>query len=537
MKNHPRPRLFGIIFVSRTAVKATSHIEKPNRAKRIFSGSLWGILAKILDALAKFVTIPLLVGFYGKGDYGLIALAFSLNAYLRLMDLGFNIGAVRFFSMWTERGQWEKIGEVSRSSIVFYGSIGLVNAVIFLVMSAFGPQLFNLTAAQVPLYQQIMYILSVSTILNWLSSVAIQLLSAKDELGYVNRVTVISSLLNFLVAFVAVQLEWPLITYFFWYTVSTLVPIPFYVARLRVFPISRMSLLAPRWHGKAFKEILTYSLAIFVMGLFQLTANNFRPLLLGKFAEGMEVLTDYRVIQTIAMLIVAFGGVFMQVLLPSTSKAYAEGNQERIERMVFEATKYISVFLGFVVFALILNANNILALYMGEGYSGLSLWLSLWLLTVLLSMHNTPVSSLVLSTGKTRFLVYSSAIACLVSLPITAIFAKTLQVGAAVVGYLVYMVLQISFFYVYYIPKVLRLDGGRLFFRAFLPSTVGGVLAWLISGYAVQWFPLASGYGTIIANTAIFAGIYGLYVLAFVVRPADIRYLKQTLMGKGKVDA
>src|SRR5690606_21522941 len=117
-----------------------------------------------------------------------------------------------------------------------------------------------------------------------------------------------------------------------------LMPIPLYVWRLRVFPVSRLSLVAPGWNGAAFREILTYSLAIFAMGLFQLTANNLRPLLLGKFAGGVEVLTDYRVIQTIAMLIVAFGGVFMQVLLPSTSKAYAAGDHRRIERMVFKAT-------------------------------------------------------------------------------------------------------------------------------------------------------------------------------------------------------
>ncbi|MGK6353114.1 lipopolysaccharide biosynthesis protein [Parapedobacter sp. DT-150] len=516
---------------------ASSRETSSRHAKRVFSGSLWGILAKILDALAKFVTIPLLVGFYGKADYGLIALAFSLNAYLRLMDLGFNVGAVRYFSMWTAAGEWEKIGKVSRSSIVFYGAIGIANAVLFLIMSAYGEQLFNLTDTQVPLYRQIMYILSFSTVVNWLSSVAVQLLSAKDELGYVNRITVISSVLNFAVALLAIQLEWTLITYFIWYTLSTLAPIPFYVARLGVFPMSRSTLLAPRWHGSAFREILTYSLAIFVMGLFQLTANNLRPLLLGKFADGTAVLTDYRIIQTIAMLIVAFGGVFMQVLLPSAAKAYAEGNQERIERMVFEATKYISIFLGFMVFVLILNADDILLLYMGKAYAHLSLWLSLWLLTVLLSMHNTPVASLVLSTGKTRFLVYSSAIACIVSLPITVIFADTLQVGAAVVGYLVYMVLQIGFFYVYYIPRVLKLNGFRLFTRAFLPATAGGALALLVGRYIVRLLPISGGYGTVIASTVIFTVVYGLYLFAFVIKAADIRYLKQTLMGKGKGNA
>ena len=506
-------------------------------SKRVFSGSAWGVLAKILDALAKFVTIPLLVGFYGKADYGLIALAFSLNTYLRLMDLGFNVGAVRFFSMWAADRKWEKIAGVSRSSIVFYGVIGLINAVIFLVMSAYGQQLFNLTEAQLPLYRQMMVVLAFSTVLNWLSGVAIQLLSAMDELGFINRVTAFSSVLNFAVALVAIQWQWDLITYFIGYTLATLMPIPFYIWRLKVFPVPRRSLLAPRWDGAAFREILMYSLAIFVMGLFQLTANNLRPLLLGKFADGVEVLTDYRVIQTIAMLIVAFGGVFMQVLLPSTSKAYAAGNHQRIERMVFKATKYISIFLSFMVFVLMLNANEILLLYMGSDYSSLSLWLSLWLLTVLLSMHNTPVASLVLSTGKTRALVYSSAVACIVSLPITIIFAPTLQVGAAVVGYLVYMVLQIGFFYVYYIPKVLRLDGGRLFGRAFLPAAIGGMIALAGSRYLSGWLPLTGGYGTVMANTVIFGVIYLTYLLLFVLKPAAIRELKETLIGKGNKDA
>src|SRR5690606_41668064 len=90
-------------------------MSNPSPVKRIFSGSAWGIMAKILDAAAKFVTIPLLVGYYGKVDYGLIALAFSLNAYLRLMDLGMNVVSVRFFSMWVAKGVWVRFQKVSRS--------------------------------------------------------------------------------------------------------------------------------------------------------------------------------------------------------------------------------------------------------------------------------------------------------------------------------------------------------------------------------------------------------------------------------------
>src|SRR5690606_39875894 len=126
-------------------------------------------------------------------------------------------------------------------------------------------------------------------------------------------------------------------------------PIPFNIHRLKVYPIPRLKLLTPRWNGNAFKEIIGYSMAIFVMGLYQFSANELRPILLAKFASGLDVLTDYRVLQTIAMLIIAFGGIFLQVLLPSASKIYAENNPPKLERLVLEATKYISVFLCMIV--------------------------------------------------------------------------------------------------------------------------------------------------------------------------------------------
>lgn len=503
---------------------------KPVAVHRVFSASVWGILAKILDAAAKFVTIPLLVGYYGKADYGLIALAFSLNAYLRLMDLGMNVGSVRFFSMWEARSDWENIGKASRSSIIFYGTIGLINALIFVFMANYGQFFFNLSPDQIPTYRTMMYILSASTVLNWLSNVIIQLLSAKDELGYVNRVTVVSSTLNFVVALTAIHFQWSLPLYFLLYTISTLVPIPLNMAKLRVFPIPLAQLIKPQWDGKIFREIIGYSSAIFLMGLFQLTANELRPILLAKFASGIDVLTDYRVIQTIAMLIISFGTIFLQVLLPSASKVYQEGNQPKIEQMVFTATRYISVFLSFIVFVLVLNSKSILLLYMGKDYLHLAVWLDLWLLTVLLNMHNTPVASLVLSSGKTRFLIYSSATACVISLPITILLAPTLNVGAAVIGYLAYMLIQMGFFYSYYIPNVLKLDSKNIFFGAFSPSVLASVLAFAVAFGVENWLGLPVGLWNMIVSSMIFTTVFAAFHFRYIIKSEDIEFLRSKLL-------
>lgn len=479
-----------------------------------------------MDAGAKFITIPLLVGYYGKGDYGLIALAFSLNAYLRLMDLGMNIGSVRYLSQWEAKGDWDSISRASKSGVIFYGAIGLLNTLIFLFMAFNGAYFFKLSPDQLPVYQAMMFILAASTIPNWLSNVVVQLLSAKDELGHVNRVFLISSLVNFGVALAAVYFQWSLPGYFLGYTLVTLLPIPLNILRLKVFPLNLSQLLIPKWDLAIFKDIIGYSAAIFLMGIFQLTANELRPILLARYASSIDVLTDYRVIQTIAMLVISFGSIFLQVLLPSASKIYAEGNQGKIERMVLEATRYISTFLCFVVFILILNSSHLLGLYMGPDYVYLSPWLNLWLLTVLLNMHNTPVASLVLSSGKTKALIYSSAISCIVSIPITIILAPTLNVGAAVLGYLVYMTIQISFFYAYYIPKVLNLSSWKILSTSFIPALSAGLLSFG-GAYLVQKL---LGFGDsewmkMILNSAVFCMIFVGIVGLFLIRPEEKKLL------------
>lgn len=504
-----------------------SDLKSPSlAAKRIFSGSAWGILSKILDAGAKFITIPLLVGYYGKGDYGLIALAFSLNAYLRLMDLGMNVGSVRFLSQWEAKGDWDSISRASKSGIIFYGAIGLVNTLIFLFMAFNGEFFFKLAPDQIPVYRTMMFILSASTIPNWLSNVVVQLLSAKDELGHVNRAFLISSLANFGVALVAIHFQWSLPAYFLGYTLSTLLPIPLNILRLKVFPLPLSHLLLPKWDLQIFKEIIGYSAAIFLMGIFQLTANELRPILLARYASSIDVLTDYRVIQTIAMLVISFGSIFLQVLLPSASKAYAEGNHAKIERMVLEATRYISIFLCFVVFILILNSRSLLGMYMGPDYLYLAPWLNLWLLTVLLNMHNTPVASLVLSSGKTKVLIFSSAISCIISLPITIILAPTMNVGAAVLGYLVYMSIQIGFFYVYYIPKVLHLSSWKILSTSFFPALTVGLLSFGGAFGLQYWLELGdSEWAKMIVNSGVFSLLFLGFVGAFLIRSGEKQLL------------
>ena len=98
----------------------------------------WSTLQKILSAILGFISVPLLLGYYGKAEYGILAIATACNGYMHLLDLGMNIGAIKFYSQWRKQGKIELINHVARTNITFYLIIACINILGLLFLALFG---------------------------------------------------------------------------------------------------------------------------------------------------------------------------------------------------------------------------------------------------------------------------------------------------------------------------------------------------------------------------------------------------------------
>jgi O-antigen/teichoic acid export membrane protein len=440
-------------------------------SNKIFTNSLIGIIAKLIDAFAKFFTIPLLISFYGKSDYGLIALAISLNTYLKLMDMGMNTGAIRYFSIWFVNGEKEKVLGAARSSIVFYGCIGFINTCILLLIGLYGNFFFKLEITQGSVFKIMLFTLALSTFFNWIAYVVSQLLISYGEIKWTNYSTIVSSILSLVIAFISVYLHLDIKTYFLLYVISTLIIIPFNIYRLKVIPINNLigMLFKPKWDYSFFKLIQKYSIAIFTMGIFQFSGDNLRPILLASFSsKGTSVLTDYRVLQTIITLVGSMGSVFLQVLLPVASRGHALNDYDKKNNLVYTGTKYITIFLSLLIFGLIINIKDLILIFVGKDFTYLTKWLIINLL-LMFYMHDYSISSIVLSIGKIRALVFSSLIAATTSILLTIIFIEKYEVGSTVIGFGGFIAVQFLFNYFYYFPKIIKINGINVLKKSFFP--------------------------------------------------------------------
>nr|WP_294795873.1 lipopolysaccharide biosynthesis protein [uncultured Mucilaginibacter sp.] len=449
-------------------------------SKKIFGGIIWTTLGSVVNALYGFFSVPLLLVHFGKEQYGLIGLAMSVNVYLRLMDMGFSSGNVKYFSMWLAQKDYVNLSKLFQSSLSFYGVVGIVNALILFIVTCFSQSIFSISAEQALILNNMFYVLMISAFFGWIAALLDQFLRANEIIGWEQRLLIVAKILQILALIATLQYNLNILTFFSLSTLSALIVLPFSIWKITT--LSYKVSIWPRYHHKVFMQVLPYCMSVFSFGIFQFSAVYLRPVILG-IRSGMDAVANYRVLDGVVSLVMIAGMSFVGVILPYAAKAKALKDKEQERKIAYDATKYITIFLAVIVFGFVLISKDLLYLYVGKNFEHLYIWLNVWIITILGS-HNSALSSLVLAGNRLRPIVYMSATSTIVSLLIACILAPHYNVGSVVIGYFLYVVMQISFYYFYYYPHVMQLNSFTLFKKSFFyPAfSIGVVMLFIYVG-------------------------------------------------------
>lgn len=494
------------------------------------SSFFWSTQAKILNAILGFISIPLLLGYYGKADYGILSIATACNAYMHVLDLGMNTGAVKFFSQWRAEGKDRLINNVARTNYTFYILISAVNILGLLALAWWGEGLFSITYGQFLQLRVCFYILAVFALFNWVSTAFNQLLVADKQMAFTMKVQCVQILLKMALVFMVLWLHLSLSVYFLFLTMSIALLIVPYAVKCR--RDNLVDSLLPKACWRDFSIVLKFSLSLFALSLIQVTSTQSRPILLSMFSpNGAESVADFRVLEVIPAFIITVGGTFSGIFLPKSAEMVARKDQAAISSFAYGWTKRTTILANILCVPFVLSAGEALSAYVGVHYAALSPWLILWLLTVLVQIHTTPGNSLLLAYGKTTPLLVTSGAACAVSMLINIVLAACYGAGAAVVGYFVYVIIVIGLYYVAYYKKLMQLSRWKMFKSFALPTVVSFAvmaLVWLVPvelhipslGDRLNWILIC------LVRTLLWLVPYvGALVLFRVISPSEIRVL------------
>lgn len=439
--------------------------------QRVVEGVIWSVLVNVVNAIYGFVATPLLISLFGKDEYGLIALAMSINSYMALMDLGLNSTNVRFFSKWLASGNTEKVKKLMQTCTAFYAVIGFLNAILLLVIYIFCDSIFKLTPDQSLILKQLLLVLSAMAIINWYTSCFSQLISATENIAWIQKRILLTKFLMIIVLLLTFILNLSVVAYFIGTQVVTLMVLPLTIKK--ILKDTPFVSLTAKFDWATFREILPYSLSIFSFAFFQFSFYNLRAVFLG-IQGGASDVAEFNVMNSLVHLATTVSSVFLGALLPSSTRIVVKGDKENYYRLAYQGTKFITITLCFASLGMLTVSGDLMMIYVGESYMHLIPWLGLWLVLVVFSNHIQCISSLILAGSDVSAISRITMISSILGMITTWLTIPYYGAGGAILGNVVYSSFMVLFYWLYYYPQKMAINSCVVVFRSFLPFVLIG---------------------------------------------------------------
>lgn len=499
------------------------------KSKTIITGVVWTIIQNIVSILYGIVSVPFLINYFGKEEYGLIGLAISINVYVQLLDMGMTNSNIKFFSEFIEKKENRKVQSLFSLSTFLYVLIGIINTIVLFGFSFFTESFFKVDPDQAIVLRNLLWILALNATFSWISTCFDEFIRANELVSWIKLRITLLKCLQFVVLLSTMIFHFSIELYFLLFTFTSTMILPWSMVKAKeIMPSLKVK---PAFNKEIFKQVFAYAVGVFSFGIFQFLAFNFRPLFLGNIS-GPGAVAEFSVMMTIASVVTLLSSSFLQVLLPTVTRMVVSNDRKGVEFIACKGTKYVTILITLVIAVLIVNMNDLILLYVGNQFLQISNWMIIWLLTLLLS-HRNVMSSFVFTQNTLTSVAIMGAVAMIVAIMSYILFIPRYAVGGVVIGFTLHEIIHTLFYYLYFMPKYLKLNTYLIFRESVLPI-------WLCFAILITMFFLFSSYIhmqsliKITITSVIFTIVYIFSVWKVVLKNDDKKLIYNLLYNRKK---
>lgn len=471
-------------------------------------GIALGYLNLVVTTAVNLLYTPLLIRMLGQGDYGVFQMTNSVVQALAVLTMGFDFAYVKFYSVRDARHEESEIRKLNGMYLIIFVCVAAVAVLCGCVLLANVNFLFSkgLNVHERNLAKTLIGIMVYSVAISFPGTVFDSYIMVHERFAFQQSRQLVTSIMVPVLAVLALFLGFGAIgvaaAKAVMSTILLLLNIEYATRKLNM----RFSFSS--FDTSLFKSLAVFSFWIFLNQVFDIVNNYVPNFLLGALSSARAVAV-FAVALQIKSLFIPMSSVMLNVFTPKINRMIATDNDNAgLTKLMTDVGRYQMIVFCFLYGGFVVVGQFFIELWAGSGFEDAYPMILIMTLPLIFDLtQNTGMAiQRARNKQKSRSLVY--VVTAIIDIIISVVFIPKYGYWAAVVGYVVSVLLSTGLFMNWYYQHKLGLDI-KYFWSKMTPILVTSIIVVAVSFMMVLAFPIKS------AKSFLFAG--SVYVLLFVV--------------------
>lgn len=480
--------------------------------KKITRNVLFTSMGQVSIILINFLLIPYIISKLGIERYGIWTLAYSVIGFIALLDFGVGDIYTKFVSELIAKNSIEELNITLSTGLVFTIFIGIIFSIpLFVRNDIISFFHFN------PIYiKEAYFVLTWAIIIFifiYIAGIFNGLLWGMQRLGVLNTIDIISALVNVLAIVIFLEMGLGLRGLIF----STILYSLFSVTvkaflSYRLLPGLNINPLKFRYDY--LKIMLNYGVKLQITKIASFVSMQLDKVFIGHFLN-VALVSYYDIGATVARTTRRIPMLLLPAIIPAASELDSLGEKETLYKLFIKSSKYVSMITIPLCFFIIINATNIILLWMGPGYEKSAIVFCFLSVGFSINVLTGPGTSIVRGIGRPEIETRYTSILAVSNAVMSFLLVLKYGLYGAVVGTALSMsICSIYFFYVLYrevFQKPLWPFFKETIMDPFVISFILAILTFLFNALIYKYFNLHGRIDYIVLtsfNAALFFSIY-----------------------------
>lgn len=459
-----------------------------------------------------FFLAPFVVHRLGDVEYGVWVLAISSVNYLALLDLGMRSSVLRFVSKGHTQNDHESASEFLSAALWVRLQISVLVLILSGVLAAVFPIMFKVPPALTHAAREAILIIGVTTAVTMSLGVLGGVLSALNRYDLQSYSTVVQLVIR------VVGVVWVLLAGYGIVAIALVELLSAVVGNMllawfarRVYPQVQIRLKKPKWD--VLRQIWSYSIYVFTITVAIQLIYQTDNLVVGAFVSAAAV-TFYSIGNSLCRYTDQIVGSMTMTFVPAASTYEAAGDTTSLRSLYVNGTRATIALSLPILLTLIVRGHTFIRLWMGAEYARTSgTVLMILAFGLMFSLQNNPAGAIAYGVEKHKTLAKWALGEAISNLTLSIVMAHFFGLYGVAIGTLIPSLVVHLILWPRYIPKLIDVTTGEIFWKVWGPVFLGAV-PFALASYAVDLLLPARNVAIFFVQTAallpIFLGCMGL---------------------------